>query len=232
MKAKILIAEDDPDIRGLIRLHLQKEGHTVLEAADGLTALKLIEKDAPQLIILDIMMPQLTGLDVLQTLRATRETPVIMLTARGEDSDKVLGLDLGADDYLPKPFSVLELMSRVRAQLRRAYAFGQNDLKPQMLTNGPITMDEAQHLVQVNDTPVALNPTEFKILSLFMKSPGRVFTKQQIYEGAWEETYYGDDNTIMVHISHLRDKLEDDPKKPRFIQTIRGVGYRMERFPS
>lgn len=229
MTPKILIAEDDTDIRELIRMHLEKDDYKVDTAENGLVAFDKFNSERYDLIILDIMMPGLNGIELLRNIRQTSEVPVIMLTARDADYDKILGLDLGADDYITKPFSIFELSSRVRAHLRRYLKFTQKAaVHGRILVNGPIRLDEASFEVTVEGNQVQLNPTEFKILTLFMESPGRVYTKRQIYEHAWEEDYHGDDNTIMVHISHLRDKIERDPKKPEFIKTIRGVGYRLE----
>tara|TARA_Y100001933_G_C18900787_1_gene522437 strand:- start:70 stop:768 length:699 start_codon:yes stop_codon:yes gene_type:complete len=229
MTPKILIAEDDTDIRELIRIHLEKDNFTVETAENGVIAFEKFKSSHYDLIILDIMMPGLTGIDLLRHIRLTSEVPILMLTARDADHDKILGLDLGADDYITKPFSIFELSSRVRAHLRRYLKFNQNaDVRRRILKSGPLVLDESRHAVTIDGTPVDLNPTEFKILTLFMQSPGRVYTKRQIYEYAWEEDYHGDDNTIMVHISHLRDKIEADPKNPCLITTIRGVGYRLE----
>lgn len=229
MTPKILIAEDDTDIRQLIRMHLEKDDYHVDTAENGLKALEKFNLAHYDLIILDIMMPGLTGIELLRHIREKSEVPVLMLTARDADHDKILGLDLGADDYITKPFSIFELSSRVRAHLRRYLKFNQNaDIKGRILESGPLFLDESRHKVTVSGQAVDLNPTEFKILTLFMQSPGRVYTKRQIYEFAWEEDYHGDDNTIMVHISHLREKIETDPKHPRLIKTIRGVGYRLE----
>lgn len=229
MTPRILIAEDDKDIRELIRMHLEKDDYLVDTAENGLVAFDKFNSNSYDLIILDIMMPGLTGIELLRNIRQTSEVPVLMLTARDADHDKILGLDLGADDYITKPFSIFELSSRVRAHLRRYLKFNQRaDIKGRILVNGPIRLDESCYEVTVYGESVQLNPTEFKILTLLMESPGRVYTKRQIYEHAWEEDYHGDDNTIMVHMSHLRDKLEKDAKKPEFIKTIRGVGYRME----
>ena len=229
MTPKILIAEDDTDIRELIRMHLEKDDYRVDTAENGLVAFDKFNAENYDLIILDIMMPGLSGIELLRSIRQTSEVPVLMLTARDADYDKILGLDLGADDYITKPFSIFELSSRVRAHLRRYLQFTQKTaVRGRVLTNGPIRLDEASYEVTVEGDSVQLNPTEFKILTLLMESPGRVYTKRQIYEHAWEEDYHGDDNTIMVHISHLREKLERDPKKPEFIKTIRGVGYRLE----
>ncbi len=229
MKSRILIAEDDADIRELIRMHLEKDDYIVETAENGLVAYEKINAANFDLLILDIMMPGLSGIELLKSIRLTSEVPVIMLTARDADHDKILGLDLGADDYVTKPFSIFELSSRVRAQLRRSLKFNaRSKMQTRTLSNGPIQLNESNYTVTVSGEEVTLNPLEFKILTLFMEAPGRVYSKRQIYEYAWEDDYHGDDNTIMVHISHLRDKVEIDPKKPVYITTIRGVGYRME----
>ncbi len=210
----ILIAEDDTDIRELIRMHLEKDNYRVETAENGLVAFDKFNTGSYDLIILDIMMPGMSGIELLRNIRQTSEVPVLMLTARDADYDKILGLDLGADDYITKPFSIFELSSRVRAHLRRYLEFAQKStVRGRILINGPIRLDESSYEVTVNGKSIQLNPTEFKILTLLMESPGRVYTKRQIYEHAWEEEYHGDNNTIMVHISHLREKLENDPKK-------------------
>lgn len=224
----ILIAEDEDDIRSLLSLHLKKEGYNIFEASDGLEALNIFKKEEIDLAILDIMMPKLDGYKLLSTVRTFSEVPVIFLTARGEDHDKVLGLELGADDYVVKPFSVLEIRSRVQANLRRYLNYAPKE-KKNILSNGSIKMDLSNYKVTKNDVPLNLNPKEFKMLSIFMKNIGQVYTKKQLYELVWEDIYQGDKNTIMVHISHLRDKIEDNSKSPKYIKTVHGIGYCMEK---
>ncbi len=228
--AVILIAEDEEDIRHLLAMHLRQEGYTILEAADGQEALALFRKQRVDLILLDVMMPRLNGFQVLTQIRESSDIPVIFLTARLEEEDKILGLGLGADDYVVKPFSLLEIGSRVNAQLRRFLTYSTTNRKT-VLRNGPFELNYDTYTVTKFGIPLELNPKEFKILALLMENLGKVYTKKQLYESIWEDIYYGDSNTIMVHISHLREKIEDNPKEPKYLITIRGIGYRMEKFP-
>ncbi len=224
----ILIAEDDNDIRELIKLHLSKEYYTVFLAEDGKKAIDIFDTNDIDLAVLDIMLPFVDGFNILRHIRNTSEIPVIFLTARGNDEDKILGLGLGGDDYMVKPFSPIELTARIQAQLRRYYKYAtgkQND----RIVLGYLILDKTSCEVLRNNIPLELNAKEFKILELLIENPGKVYTKKQIYETIWEDTYYGDDNTIMVHISHIRDKIEEDPKKPQYLKTIRGIGYKMEK---
>ncbi len=224
MGAVILIAEDDADIRGLLRLYLEGEGLRVLEAADGQTALDLARAESPDLAILDVMMPNLNGYEVTRALRQYSDIPILILSAKSQDNDKILGLNLGADDYVTKPFNPVEIVARVKAQLRRAARAG-----GEVLRAGELALDLASMQLEKAGAPIPLTPMEYKILAILMRSPGRIFTKVQLYEGAAGEYFEGDDNTIMVHISKLRDKIEDDPKNPRYIRTVRGLGYRFEK---
>ncbi len=224
----ILIAEDDNDIRELIKLHLSKEDYEVFLAEDGKKAIDIFDSNNIDLAVLDIMLPFVDGFNILRHIRNTSEIPVIFLTARGNDEDKILGLGLGGDDYMVKPFSPIELTARIQAQLRRYYKYAtgkQND----RIVLGYLILDKTSCEVLRNNIPLELNAKEFKILELLIENPGKVYTKKQIYETIWEDTYYGDDNTIMVHISHIRDKIEEDPKKPQYLKTIRGIGYKMEK---
>lgn len=224
----ILIAEDDNDIRELIKLHLSKEDYTVFLAEDGKKAIDIFDTNNIDLAVLDIMLPFVDGFNILKHIRNTSEIPVIFLTARGNDEDKILGLGLGGDDYMVKPFSPIELTARIQAQLRRYYKYAtgkQND----RIVLGYLILDKTSCEILRNNIPLELNAKEFKILELLIENPGKVYTKKQIYETIWEDTYYGDDNTIMVHISHIRDKIEEDPKKPQYLKTIRGIGYKMEK---
>ncbi|WP_027623067.1 response regulator transcription factor [Clostridium lundense] len=224
----ILIAEDEQDIRELLELHLIKEGYTVFQAADGVNALKVFSEKHIDLVVLDIMMPGLDGLKVLKKIREISEVPAMFLTARGEDVDKILGLGLGADDYIVKPFSAMEFIARMQALLRRTYKYS-NICGKGELVNGEIKLNKESCNVYKNDKEIELNAKEYKILELFMDNIGKVHTKKQIYEIVWGEPYYEDDNTIMVHISHLRDKIEDNPKEPKYLKTIRGIGYKIEK---
>lgn len=230
MKAKILIMEDDENINQLIKLHLQKEQYQVIQAFNGLEALEKFDETI-DLAILDVMVPKKNGVEVLTEIREISTIPIIFLTAKDEDADKVLALGLGADDYVTKPFSVIELISRVKAHLRRSQQY-LGTIKADaaaLLTNGEIKMDLSTYKVYKDDQEVVVISKEFKLLQFFMENQGRVFTKKQLYENVWEEAYFGDDNTIMVHISRLREKLESNPKEPKLIKTIKGLGYRMEK---
>jgi len=223
----ILVAEDERDIRELLRIHLEQEGYAVFAGQDGMEALAILEREAIDLAILDVMMPKLDGFNLLRKLRETSRIPVIFLTARGEDMDKVLGLGLGADDYLVKPFSMAELLARVAAQLRRNLEYASpGTASGSRIECGNLCLDKDTCCVYRDGVPVELNAKEFLLLKYLMENPERVFTKKQLYAAVWDEDYYYDDNTIMVHISHLRTKIEAEPKNPQYIKTIRGIGYK------
>lgn len=224
----ILLAEDDKDIRDLISLHLSTEDFEVFFAEDGRKAIEIFENNSIDLAILDVMMPYFDGFEVLKHIRQDSEIPVIFLTARGDDTDKILGLGLGADDYMVKPFSPVELKARIHAQLRRYYKYSPGK-KQNIIKLGYLTLDKESCQIFKGDTLLELNAKEFKILELLIENPGKVYTKKKIYELVWDDTYYGDDNTIMVHMSHIREKIEEDSKKPTYLKTIRGIGYKMER---
>lgn len=222
----ILIAEDEKDLRELLKLNLENEGYKVILARDGREALELFSSNNVDLGLFDIMMPFLDGFNLLRKIREKSDVPVIMLTARGEEMDKVLGFGLGADDYLVKPFSMAELIARVAARLRR----NADKIKPTpTITIGNITLDTYSCSAIKDSINIELNAKEYLLLKFLMENPERVFTKKQLYTAVWEEDYYYDDNTIMVHISHIRNKLEDDPKNPVLIKTIKGIGYKLVR---
>jgi DNA-binding response OmpR family regulator len=226
----ILVAEDEEDIRNLLRMNLTDEGYTVLPAADGLEALEMLRKSEIHLAILDVMMPRLDGFNLLRKIREFSTVPVIFLTARADDMDKVLGLGLGADDYLAKPFSMSELLARVAAQLRRNSDYLSLGKKHRhTIEYGGLCLDTDSAFVIKDGVPVELGAKEYLLLKFLMENPGRVFTKKQLYNAVWDEGYYYDDNTVMVHISHLRSKLENDPQNPEYIKTIRGIGYKLHR---
>ena len=224
MNPAILIAEDDRDIRDLLRLYLEGEGFRVLEAENGAQALTLAREQTPDMAILDVMMPEMNGFEMTRALRRYSNIPILILSARSQDNDKILGLNLGADDYIAKPFNPVEIVARVKAQLRRASRAGSD-----LLTVGELTLDTASFQLTKAGKQILLTPMEYKILALLMRSPGRIFTKVQLYEGAVGPYFEGDDNTMMVHISKLREKIEDDPKAPRHIITVRGLGYKLEK---
>lgn len=224
MTASILITEDDDDIRSLLRLYLEGEGYRVLEAPDGAAALRLAREESPDMAVLDVMMPEMNGFELTQALRKYSDIPILILSAKSQDNDKILGLNLGADDYIAKPFNPVEIVARVKAQLRRA-----NRTTGSTLTVRDLTLDTASFQLWKDGRQILLTPMEYKILAMLMRSPGRIFTKIQLYEGAIGTYFEGDDNTMMVHISKLREKIEDDPKNPRYIITVRGLGYKIEK---
>ncbi len=225
----ILVAEDETDIRNLLKLNLEQEGYHVYPAADGLEALDMAENNRLDLAILDVMMPKLDGFNLLRRIREQYKFPIILLTARGDDMDKVLGLGLGADDYLVKPFSMAELMARVAAQLRRSKEYyRQVPLDDHKISLGDLVLDKKGCCVCRGDLTIELNAKEYLILKYLMENPNRVFTKKQLYHAVWDEDLYYDDNTIMVHISHIRNKIEKDPRNPAHLITIRGLGYKFQ----
>ena len=224
MEQKILVAEDDADIRDLLRLYLESEGFSVICAENGAVALELAETQHPELAIVDIMMPLLNGYQLTQSLRRVMNIPILMLSAKNQDNDKILGLNLGADDYMTKPFNPLEIVARVRALLRRSVNSAAN-----ILTVGELNLDISACSLTKDGQNIPLTPMEYKILLQLMRSPGRIFTKVQLYESISGEYFESDDNTMMVHISKLREKIEDDPKRPRYIITVRGLGYKTEK---
>ena len=230
MNFNVLIAEDDEDIVKLLKLYLENEGFDVKWAKDGVEACEIFDKEKINLAIVDIMMPRMNGYELTKYIRNKSNVPIIILSSAQLDSDKILGLNLGADDYMVKPFNPLELIARINAHLRRFYKLGNVQEKTDSkITIGELTLDTETLTLEKNGEPVNLTATEYKILALLMKSPGRVFTKMQIYEEVNGDYYATDDNTMMVHISNLRDKIEQDPKNPRYIKTVRGLGYKIER---
>lgn len=229
MNYKILVAEDDEDIVELLTLYLSNEGYEILSANNGEDALRIAKETKVDLAVLDIMMPKMNGYELTKKLREVSNLPILILSAKNQDSDKILGLGLGADDYLTKPFNPLEIIARVKAALRRFYDLGAGAAtSSDRLCVGDLVLDTSTCTLWKNDTEISLTPTEYKILALLMKSPGRIFTKVQIYESINGEYFENDDNTMMVHISKLRDKLEEDPRSPRYIKTVRGLGYKIE----
>lgn len=228
---KILIAEDESDIIELLRLYLENAGFIVIGAADGIEALNIIESEHIDLAIFDIMMPRLDGYQLIRKVREKHNFPIMVLSAKNQDSDKILGLDLGADDYLTKPFNPLEIVARVKSALRRFYKLNDNaqEQNSGIIRVGEVTLNLVSMSADKNGEEIPLTPTEFKILSLLMQNPGRVFTRTQIYESVMGEYYESDDNTIMVHISKIREKIEKDSKKPEYLLTVRGLGYKIAK---
>ncbi len=226
----ILICDDDKDIVSALDIYLTSEGYQTLKAYDGLEALRLVEEHEVHLILMDVMMPGLDGIRTTAKLRESRNIPIILLTAKSEDSDKVLGLNIGADDYVTKPFNPIEVIARVKSQLRRYTTLGgQPKADSAALRNGGITLDDAAKSVTVDGEPVNLTPIEYNILLLLMKHPGRVFSTSQIYELVWNDPSLGSENTVAVHIRHLREKIEIDPANPRYLKVVWGLGYKMEK---
>ncbi|PRR81065.1 response regulator transcription factor [Clostridium vincentii] len=226
----VLIAEDEKDIRNLLKLQFQQEGYSVFTAKDGIEALEVIQNKSIDIAVLDVMMPRLDGFNLLRKIRETYKFPVIFLTARGEDMDKVLGLGIGADDYLVKPFSMAELLARVGAQLRRNLDYSSNKTQDSSkIECGSLSLDKYACCVYIDEVLVEMNAKEYMLLKYLMENPERVFTKKQLYRAVWNEDAYYDDNTIMVHISHIRNKIESDQKNPEYIKTIRGIGYKFHK---
>lgn len=224
----ILVAEDETDIRNLLKIHLEENGYQVAAAKDGKEAWNMMQSQMIHLAILDVMMPGLDGFNLLRKIREYSTIPVIFLTARADDMDKVLGLGLGADDYLAKPFSMSELLARVAAHLRRSNEY----LSPigtssAVLTYGELSIDKDKCCAYRVGEPIELGAKEYKLLLFFMEHPEKVFTRRQLYGAVWGGQYYDDDNTVMVHISRIRSRIEADPQKPRYLKTIRGIGYKL-----
>lgn len=233
MKYVILVADDEAEIRDLLRLYLENSGYDVLEAADGLEALAILEKKHVDLAVLDVMMPGLNGLHVLKKLRETSNIPVLVFSAKDTDADKILGLNLGADDYLTKPFNPLEAVARINSNIRRFYSLGagtgneRSNAVIQNLTVKDLELDTDGCVLFRGEEKIELSSVEYRIMHLFMEHPGKVFTKEQIFHAAWNEEFMEDANNVMVCISKLRAKLSDDGGK--YIRTVRGLGYRMEK---
>lgn len=224
---KILLAEDNAEIASLIRLFLEKEGYTVFWKEDGQAALDFLLEQEVALCIFDIMMPRLDGFSLIQKVRRFSNVPILVLTAKNMEQDKILGLDLGADDYIVKPFSSLELVSRVKAHLRRNYLFLEQEQN--IIQYGDLTLDKQKCIVWKQGVDCGLTATEYKLLLKLLSSPERVFTKNQLYESIRGNYLDGDESVIPVHISRLRDKIESDSKNPVYIKTIRGLGYKIEK---
>ena len=227
MPARILVVEDDADTAQLVRLYLARDGHEVLTASDGLKGLAMAREEAPDLVVLDLMLPGLDGIEICRELRGYSNVPIIMVTARVEEDDRLAGLDLGADDYITKPFSPRELAARVRAVLRRT-AVEANDGPGAVLKLGGVSVDFARRAVAVEQEPVTLTRTEFDILAVLMRSPGRVFSREEIIDRVFGDDFDGFDRTIDTHVSNLRRKLQVMADGPRYIVTAYGVGYRFD----
>ena len=228
---KILVCDDDKEIVEAIKIYLSNEGYEIICAYDGSEAIELLKDNVVDLIILDVMMPGLDGIHTTLRIRETSSVPIIILSAKSEDADKILGLNIGADDYLTKPFNPMELVARVKSQIRRYTQLGnmsgEND--SHVFTCGDLVIDDDTKEVTVNGESVKLTPIEYQILLLLVKNPGKVYSIDEIYENIWNEEAIGADNTVAVHIRHIREKIEIDPRNPRYLKVVWGVGYKIEK---
>lgn len=227
----ILVCDDDKEIVDAIDIYLSQEGYHILKAYDGLQAIEIMKKEEVHLILLDIMMPNLDGIRATRKIRETSSVPIIMLSAKSEDVDKILGLNIGADDCITKPFNPLELIARVKSQLRRYTQLGNlaTEEKEAVYVCGGLVVNDDLKTVTVDGEPVKLTPIEYNILVLLIKNQGKVFSIEQIYENIWNEEAIGADNTVAVHIRHIREKIEINPREPRYLKVVWGIGYKIEK---
>ena len=227
----ILVCDDDKEIVDAIDIYLSQEGYHILKAYDGLQAIEIMKKEEVHLILLDIMMPNLDGIRATRKIRETSSVPIIMLSAKSEDVDKILGLNIGADDYITKPFNPLELIARVKSQLRRYTQLGNlnQQTSDQVFKCGGLMINDDTKEVWVDEEPIRLTPIEYNILLLLVKNAGKVFSIDEIYEQIWNEEAIGADNTVAVHIRHIREKIEINPREPRYLKVVWGVGYKIEK---
>lgn len=229
-KNTILIVDDEKDIRDIIEIYLINEGFNVITACDGIDALEKLKKEKIDLIVLDIMMPKLDGIRTCFKIREQKKLPIIMLSAKSEDSDKILGLNIGADDYIVKPFNPLELVARVKSQLRRAISFSEvAEVNEEEIHIDELTINKANREVYLEEKFIRLTPREFDILEVLASNRGRVLSTEQIYEKVWDEPFYNSDNTVAVHIRNIREKIEINPREPKYIKLVWGVGYKIEK---
>ena len=229
--AKILVCDDDKEIVEAIEIYLTQDGHQVLEAYDGIEAVEILKKESVDLLIMDIMMPRMDGIRATLKIREKHNIPIIILSAKSEDADKILGLNIGADDYITKPFNPLELVARVKSHLRRYMQLGSTTIKESeaIYTVGGLAINDDLKEVTVDGEQVKLTPIEYNILLLLVKHQGKVFSIDQIYENIWNENAVGVDNTVAVHFRHIREKIEINPKEPRYLKVVWGVGYKIEK---
>lgn len=226
----ILVCDDEKDIVAALKIYLTTEGYGVVEAYNGKEALQKLSENEVHLVLLDIMMPEMDGISTMVEIRRVSNVPVILLTAKSEDTDKVLGLNVGADDYITKPFNVVEMLARVRSQLRRYMQLGgSGGSSPATFVIGGVSLDDKRKKVAVDGEEVYLTPTEYDILKLFMQNPDQVFSPREIYQRVWEDEPFGAESTVAVHIRHLREKIEINPAEPRYIKAVWGQGYKFER---
>ena len=228
----ILICDDEKDIISALEIYLKSDGYHVLKAYNGMEAVEIMKNEQVHLVLMDIMMPEMDGIEEMVKIRELSNVPVILLTAKGEDTDKVLGLTVGADDYVTKPFNPKELLARVQSLLRRSQVLnraGEPEVEKGIFRNGGLVINDERKIVTVDGEKVRLTPLEYNILLFFMKHLGMTFSTSQIYENIWNEESYGDDNVVAVHIRHIREKIEINPKKPKYLQVVWGIGYQMEK---
>lgn len=225
----ILLCDDEKDIVNALKIYLHDENYKLFEAYNGKEALEMIEKEEIHLVLMDIMMPEMDGITAMVKIREKCNVPVILLTAKSEDSDKILGLTVGADDYITKPFNPVEVAARVKSQLRRYMQLGGGTPKQDVLKVDGIEMDDLEKKVTLDGEPVTLTPTEYDILRLLMRHPGQVFSPKQIYQSIWNDLPYGSESTVAVHVRHLREKLEINPAEPRYLKVVWGQGYKIEK---
>ena len=225
----ILICDDEKDIVNALKIYLHDDNYCLFEAYSGTEALQVIAENEIHLVLMDIMMPEMDGISAMVKIREKSNVPVILLTAKSQDADKVLGLTVGADDYITKPFSPIEVAARVKSQLRRYLQLGGGSVRPDVMRVGGIELDDVEKTVSLDGEPVNLTPTEYEILKLLMQNPGQVFSPREIYQRIWKDLPYGSENTVAVHIRHLREKLEINPAEPRYIKVVWGQGYKCEK---
>lgn len=223
----ILVCDDEKDIVSALKIYLMAEGYQVYEAGNGREALEYLAKEDIHLVLMDIMMPEMDGITAMVKIREQSNVPVILLTAKSEDTDKILGLNIGADDYVTKPFNPVELQARVKSQLRRYMQLGGGSVRKEVLTMGGIELDDRTKEVTLDGDKVSLTRTEYDILKMMMENPGKVFSPTQIYTQVWKDNPYGAENTVAVHIRHLREKIEYNPAEPRYLKAVWGRGYKM-----
>ena len=226
---QILVCDDDPAILDAAAIYLKSEGYSVLTAKNGREAVELAKKETLHCIIMDIMMPEMDGIAATLKIRESSNVPIIFLSAKSEDTDKIAGLGLGADDYVTKPFSPLELLARVKSQVRRYTLFGNLETKPTVLTTGGLSLDTEAHLCTVDGEEVRLTATEYRIVEYLMVNMGKTLSSTQIYENVWNENAFASDKTVTVHIRRIREKIEIDPKNPKYLKVVWGIGYKMEK---
>lgn len=227
----ILLVDDEPEIIKLMQIYLENEGYRLLMARDGLEALEQVSRESIDVMVLEVMMPNMDGVEACMKIRETEHFPIIMLSAKGQDMDKITGLSVGADDYVTKPFSPLELVARIKSQLRRVrkYTHSSPALEHEMILD-ELTINSATHEITLAGESIKLTPREFAIVELLARNRGQVLSMEQIYEKVWKEQYLESNNTLMVHVRKIREKIETDPRKPKYLKTVWGIGYKMEKF--